>query len=66
MPAGMAGRAYESGRGEHSIDGIKEWSEEHERNELAPAQLGAVVAVDTAQMPVLQLGEVQSGGVAAV
>jgi len=33
---------------------------------LAPAQLGAVVAVDTAQMPVLHLSEIQGGGVAAV
>jgi len=32
---------------------------------LASSQLGAVVAADTAQMPVLHLGEVQSGGVAA-
>ena len=28
--------------------------------------MGAVVAVDTAQMPVLHFGEVQSGGVAAL
>jgi hypothetical protein len=28
--------------------------------------LGAVVAADKAQMPVLHLGEVQSGGVAAL